>query len=426
LLVGTAQTHQIALCTVQPDGAAFHDAKQEHGGTGLVSCDDKGRAVGVELGISGGLQQNAAARAHQTCSPVAGGGHALIGLAVIEGVEIPTGAQVSDHIGVAAGSEAPKQGVGVGTVGTDIALCVNGDGNGVSAAVKGVIAAVADGVDNEAGRGGEHVCIIVDGFCKDLRFCGRCRPQRKGGKLRYHTVAQNSRVVQIVGGFRHAAVHIALDRGDGGLCDACDNGGSIGISGILALIVAFYGAQIIADTYSQEFNSMLKPFVNGIVDSAVAKVQEENVGAFNEEDVYGVTYDALGNLGILKSAAQDIAEDIAEKVERTGQTMREEIVGVLCSKIAYILTAVVVFLLILIVFTVITNILNLAFKLPGLEFINELFGALFGFAKGAVIVVAIAWIMRYLGVLVDEDIINKTMLLEWLMDHNLVTKFFGF
>ena len=81
---------------------------------------------------------------------------------------------------------------------------------------------------------------------------------------------------------------------------------------------------------------------------------------------------------------------------------------------------------ILIVFTVIANIINLAFKLPGLEFINELFGALFGFAKGAVIIVAIAWVMRYLGVLIDEDIVNKTVLLEWLMDHNLVTKFFGF
>ena len=34
--------------------------------------------------------------------------------------------------------------------------------------------------------------------------------------------------------------------------------------------------------------------------------------------------------------------------------------------------------------------------------------------------------MRYLGVLVDEDIVNKTVLLEWLMEHNLVTKFFGF
>ncbi len=200
----------------------------------------------------------------------------------------------------------------------------------------------------------------------------------------------------------------------------------MGISGILALIVAFYGAQIVADTYSQEFTSMLKPFVSGVVDAAVADVQIGGEDGYDNEEVYEVTYDALGNIGILKSAAQDIANEIAERVERTGQTMREEIVSVLCSKIAYVLTSVIVFLLILIVFTVIANILNLAFKMPGLEFINETLGALFGFAKGAIIVVAIAWVMRYLGVLVDEDIVNKTILLEWLMEHNLVTKFFGF
>ena len=200
----------------------------------------------------------------------------------------------------------------------------------------------------------------------------------------------------------------------------------MGISGILALIIAFYGAQIVADTYSQEFTSMLKPFVSGIVDNAVASTQEENSAQYEENDVYGVTYDALGNIGVLKTAAEDIAQEIAEKVERTGQTMREEIVNVLCSKIAYVLTAIIVFLLVLIVFTVIANILNLAFKLPGLEFINEIFGGIFGFIKGAIIVVTIAWVMRYLGVLVDEDIVNKTVLLEWLMEHNLVTKFFGF
>lgn len=200
----------------------------------------------------------------------------------------------------------------------------------------------------------------------------------------------------------------------------------MGISGILALVIAFYGAQIVADTYSQEFTSMLKPFVSGIVDGAVADVQEENSQQYSDNDVYGVTYDALGNIGVLKSAAEDIAQEISERVERTGQTMREEIVNVLCSKIAYVLTAVVVFLLILIVFTILANILNLAFKMPGLESINEIFGGIFGFAKGAVIIVAIAWVMRYLGVLIDEDIINKTILLEWLMEHNLVTKFFGF
>lgn len=200
----------------------------------------------------------------------------------------------------------------------------------------------------------------------------------------------------------------------------------MGISGVLALIVAFYAAQIVADTYSQEFTSMLKPFVSGIVDNAVADAQKDDEESYEENDVYGVTYSALGNIGILKTAADDIAQEIAEKVERTGQTMREEIVSLLCSKIAYVLTAVIVFLLVLIVFTVITNIINLAFKMPGLELVNGVAGGVFGFVKGAVIVAVIAWVMRYLGMLIDEDIIDKTVLLEWLMEHNLVAKFFGF
>ena len=106
--------------------------------------------------------------------------------------------------------------------------------------------------------------------------------------------------------------------------------------------------------------------------------------------------------------------------------MREEIVNVLCSKIAYVLTAIIVFLLILIIFTVIANILNLAFKLPGLEFINDILGTVFGLAKGIILVLTIAWVMRYMGFLVKEDVVNKTVLLEWFMEHNLVAKFFGF
>ncbi len=200
----------------------------------------------------------------------------------------------------------------------------------------------------------------------------------------------------------------------------------MGISGILALVIAFYGAQIVADTYSQEFTSMLKPFVSGVVDSAVAGVQEDNSEKYEDSDVYEITFDALGSIGIIKGAAEDIAQEISERVERTGQTMREEIVNVLCSKVAYVLTAIIVFLLILIVFTVIANILNLAFKLPGLELINEVLGGVFGFAKGAVFVLVIAWLLRYLGVLISEETVNKTVLLEWLMEHNLVADFFGF
>lgn len=212
----------------------------------------------------------------------------------------------------------------------------------------------------------------------------------------------------------------------------------LGISGILALIIAFYGAQLVADTYSQEFNSMLTPFVTGIVDKAVNEAKEELMSeapdvsgdaventAADEVDVYSVTYEALGKIGILKSAAEDIAEELSQTVSNTGKALREGLVAALCSKIAYVLTATIVFLMILIVFTVLANIINLAFKLPGLEVINDVFGGLFGVAKGLILCFAIAWVLRYTGFILKEDVVNKTLVLEWMMENNLVSKFFG-
>jgi hypothetical protein len=76
----------------------------------------------------------------------------------------------------------------------------------------------------------------------------------------------------------------------------------LGISGILALVVAFYGANLIADTYSSEFISMVKPFIAGIVDKSVDETSvdiEEPRGAdgpdrtADPEQVYEVSYESL-------------------------------------------------------------------------------------------------------------------------------------
>ena len=200
----------------------------------------------------------------------------------------------------------------------------------------------------------------------------------------------------------------------------------LGVSGILALIVAFYGAHLLADTYSQEFTSLLEPFVSGIVDSAVEdQTLEENVSE-EELNASDITAVSLGKLGIMKSAADNIADEIDQRIKETGQQLRETLVEVLCSKLAYVATAVIAFLLIIIIFTVVANILNLAFKLPGLEFINYLFGTLFGLAKGLIFAFAIAWVLRYTGFIFGEKTIEDTILLQWLMEHNLLAHFFGF
>ena len=200
----------------------------------------------------------------------------------------------------------------------------------------------------------------------------------------------------------------------------------LGVSGILALIVAFYGAHLLADAYSQEFTTLLEPFVSGIVDSTVEdQTLEENVTE-EELDAGDITFASLGKLGIMKGAADNIAEEIEERIKETGQQLRETLVEVLCSKLAYVATAVIAFLLIIIVFTVVANILNLAFKLPGLEFINYLFGTLFGLAKGLIFAFALAWVLRYTGFIFGEKTVEDTILLKWMMEHNLLAHFFGF
>ena len=128
----------------------------------------------------------------------------------------------------------------------------------------------------------------------------------------------------------------------------------------------------------------------------------------------------------MKGAADNIAEEIEERIKETGQQLRETLVAVLCSKLAYVATAVIAFLFIIIIFTVVGNVLNLAFKLPGLEFINYLFGTLFGLAKGLIFAFALAWVLRYTGFIFGEKTVEDTILLKWMMEHNLLAHFFGF
>jgi len=85
----------------------------------------------------------------------------------------------------------------------------------------------------------------------------------------------------------------------------------------------------------------------------------------------------------------------------------------------------VVFILLTIIFAAIGNVINLAFNMPGLETLNHVLGAVLGLAKGVIILLFIACLFRYLGILVPKDITEKTILLKWLIDTNLLANIIG-
>ncbi len=199
----------------------------------------------------------------------------------------------------------------------------------------------------------------------------------------------------------------------------------LGIAGLLVLVVAFVGANVIARTYSSEFTPIVQPFISGFVDKAVTDTSSsEGTGTEyegNSDAAYIKSIESLNKLGILGKAAASLAESVGDSVSNLGKNIRGAITEKLSEAICFLLVFVIAFLLIVIVFTIIANIINLVFRLPGLEFINNIGGMLMGFIKGLVFVFAISWVAQYLGFLFKDDTLEKTVLLKWLMNINPVS-----
>ena len=201
------------------------------------------------------------------------------------------------------------------------------------------------------------------------------------------------------------------------------NGLIPGIFMLLALFASLYGAKLVAETYSEEFISILEPFASGMTDRAMRELEDEDVLKGN--DVYAASKAILGEIGFMGSAAENIAAELDKEVNETGHVLRAAMVKRLCIDVAYTLTLVIAFVLLAIAFAVIGNLISLSFHIPGLEVINGVLGAIFGLGEGAVFAFFIAWLLRFGGMLLKAEVVEETILLKWLQSVNPLVEFFG-
>ncbi|MBQ4381411.1 MAG: CvpA family protein [Oscillospiraceae bacterium] len=213
------------------------------------------------------------------------------------------------------------------------------------------------------------------------------------------------------------------------------------IIGVVAVVVAIYGANLIAATYSGEFVGMTEPFVSGLVDSVETKIMGYTPSAEEEDNetqdsntfvpvlpvlgedaknVLKVCTSVLRQMGLAPEIADRIASDVDDSVDTVSAGMNAQLTTALCEKLCFIGVFIVAFLLIMIIFTAIGNVLDLVFGLPGLENINHILGGLLGAVKGAAIVIVICCVLRYLGIVLTPAVLDSTFITKRLMESNLV------
>lgn len=204
-----------------------------------------------------------------------------------------------------------------------------------------------------------------------------------------------------------------------------------GVSWIVALVIAIYGANLVAAAYYSEFSEMLTPFAQGVVENTLMGDEKDEDGNYTSVispdlpldeveklDVYEVSKAVLKRLGIADEAAESIARETAETNDKVGIQMTAELTELLCDRAAFVAVFAIAFTLIAIVFTVIGNVFDLSFGLPGHENLNHITGAALGIIRGLVIILVLGCLGRYLGIFISAGTMDKTLIFKHLVEAN--------
>ena len=207
------------------------------------------------------------------------------------------------------------------------------------------------------------------------------------------------------------------------------NGLIRGAFGVVALVVSLFIANIAAAAYSEEFTGMLKPFIGGVIETTLVGMREDNIHYDPDEHTHGITseefgtaYTALRQIGLPEASAVRVAELTYEDYPEG--YLPDLVADKLSSVLAFVAVFGIAFILLAIVFAVVGNLIGFVFSLPGLKIIDSITGVLLGLVKGWLIVVALAVIVRYFGLLASSTV-EETSVLKYFVNNNMIADMLG-
>ena len=213
----------------------------------------------------------------------------------------------------------------------------------------------------------------------------------------------------------------------------------MGIGGILCIVVAIYGANLLANVFSYDLEPAVRPFLYGYVegvnqgrDSEVRERMGWDRYDYSVEDLLSQHPDRQEEycrtcyevVGIESRTAQSMAERAVTYARESGGTVTGAMKHILSESVSYVAIFIVAFLLIIIILTVIGNLPNLSYKIPGLDLVNDIAGAVLGLATGFLFCVLLVWALKFMGLLLG-DALSESGIGGWLLEKNHLLPYLG-
>ena len=176
---------------------------------------------------------------------------------------------------------------------------------------------------------------------------------------------------------------------------------------LLAIFVAFFGARAVASTFSQPVADILRPSIqqsiNGVLTGqtpgALPSPGPEGSPSPAPEDGTEPEPDFT-----LQEVLDLIGEEaVEEQVLEVTTTAAAAVAAYLAQLAANALLFGLSFLLILLVWFLISRALDLTFRLPILSAVNTIGGLLIGLLKGVLLMLVVVWLARLCGLITDAN-----------------------
>ncbi len=219
----------------------------------------------------------------------------------------------------------------------------------------------------------------------------------------------------------------------------------MGIGGLVVIIISLYGGHLLSTTFSYEVIPALRPFISGYLENDIETNLYEQLGYEPDEngnydvelsvtDLFeqnpdlrlAVIKSAYTDVGVYDATAERLAQEALEYSETNNVSVTTSAVQVFCERVTYYLGVILGFVLIAILLTVLGNILNLSFRFPCLDIINEIGGTIIGVITGVCFCAILAWAFRFTGKIFPEDTLESTTIASWFLERDYVYRWLNF
>lgn len=208
--------------------------------------------------------------------------------------------------------------------------------------------------------------------------------------------------------------------------------------GLLAVVVAFLGATWVSNQFSEPVSEYIQPYVSGYVESILDSTLDQLGESIPESmppielptdgteplpDELEITLNeliaALEESGLFTGLLQSISDAVDAGSLAVTTSAVATVAGHLSFQLARAILFLLSFLLILLLWWLVSRMLDFAFKLPVLRAFNKAGGLLLGLVKGAMVLLVACWAIRFFD-FVPAELTQQTHLFSFFMNFQII------